>query len=161
MADANFKPCINHPDRPAKGRGLCNSCYVQFLYHSSPQTREKADARAKAWRHMNPARASAIKEKSRAKTPKQQQRDYWLRRKYGISIEEYESLLTLQSGRCAICLQEPANGKRLHVDHCHTSGVVRGLLCHQCNWYLGKVDSIPGLLTRLIAYAAQQAVAIA
>jgi hypothetical protein len=60
------------------------------------------------------------------------QRDWNLRRRYGISSEEYETLLDAQDGVCAIC-KSPPKKNRLHVDHCHETGLVRGLLCAHCN----------------------------
>lgn len=59
-----------------------------------------------------------------------------LRGKFGITEGEYDELLDLQDGRCAICGSLPG-GKALAVDHCHTSGKVRGLLCLKCNTALG------------------------
>jgi hypothetical protein len=147
------KMCTKHPNRPAHARGLCSSCYIGLRYATNPEHKAKADAAAKAWRHANPERARAIKEKSRAKTCPVKKKDYWLRRKYGITVDDFEQLMAEQGGRCAICNQEPAEGKALHVDHCHQRGVVRGLLCAQCNWYMGKVDGDAGLLSRLVAYA--------
>lgn len=51
---------------------------------------------------------------------------------YGLSPEEYDALLKLQGGKCAICRARPVS-KRLAVDHDHASGAVRGLLCSRCN----------------------------
>ncbi|WP_081262887.1 endonuclease VII domain-containing protein [Stutzerimonas stutzeri] len=152
VESASTPMCEKHPDRRAKARGMCNSCYVTNRYHSLPEERAKKDATATAWRLANPERARAIKQKSRGKACPIKKRDAMYRRKYGITVDNYEQMYAEQSGLCAICHQPPAAGKLLHVDHCHASGVVRGLLCHQCNWYLGKVDSIPGLLGRLSAY---------
>lgn len=50
----------------------------------------------------------------------------------GISDAEYERLLAAQHGHCAICPNTPKT-RRLHVDHDHATGAVRGLLCHRCN----------------------------
>lgn len=50
----------------------------------------------------------------------------------GISDEEYAELLEVQDGHCALCMAEPKT-RRLHVDHDHRTGAVRGLLCHRCN----------------------------
>jgi hypothetical protein len=58
-----------------------------------------------------------------------------LKRKYGITVKQYQMLLRFQNGRCAIC-QRPPRGRRLAVDHDHSlKGVdsVRGLLCYGCN----------------------------
>lgn len=50
----------------------------------------------------------------------------------GVSDAEYERLLAAQGGGCAICGATPKT-RRLHVDHDHKTGAVRGLLCHRCN----------------------------
>lgn len=56
---------------------------------------------------------------------------------YGITLEQYEQMLTAQNGVCAICGRIPT-GRSLHVDHNHKTGEVRGLLCHSCNFAIGK-----------------------
>jgi hypothetical protein len=50
----------------------------------------------------------------------------------GVSDEQYARLLAAQGGHCALCPNGPKT-RRLHVDHEHRSGKVRGLLCHRCN----------------------------
>ena len=50
----------------------------------------------------------------------------------GIDTDLYESLLASQDGHCALCPNEPKT-RRLHVDHNHRTGMVRGLLCYACN----------------------------
>jgi hypothetical protein len=66
--------------------------------------------------------------------PKRQAADKRLQREYGISLTEYEQVLKYQNGVCAICSKAPLPGRpRLSVDHCHTTGQLRGLLCHSCN----------------------------
>lgn len=75
-------------------------------------------------------------------------RKHHLRRKYGITVSEYNRLLALQEGKCAICKTDcPGKGKRhFHVDHDHLSGKVRGLLCVKCNMGLGSFDDNQALL---------------
>lgn len=64
-----------------------------------------------------------------------------LRERYGISVEEYNSLFDFQDGRCAICETHQIDLKtRLCVDHCHDTGEVRGLLCHSCNVSVGLMQ---------------------
>jgi Recombination endonuclease VII len=53
-------------------------------------------------------------------------------RALGVTDEEYARLLAAQGGHCALCPNEPKT-RRLHVDHDHATGRVRGLLCHRCN----------------------------
>ena len=55
-------------------------------------------------------------------------RDLYLRRTYGITLEQYDLILESQNGVCAVC-GEPPKGLRLSVDHDHKTGIVRGLLC--------------------------------
>lgn len=57
---------------------------------------------------------------------------------YGITKQMFESLLEKQNHKCAICkAQSPGGRGDWHVDHCHTTGKIRGLLCHHCNTGLG------------------------
>lgn len=56
-----------------------------------------------------------------------------LKSRYGITSEDYAEMLKSQNSLCLICEEE----KPLHVDHCHSTGKVRGLLCHSCNNGLG------------------------
>ena len=61
-----------------------------------------------------------------------------LKKRYGISLEQYNEMFVKQEGKCAICKQHQMNFKvSLAVDHCHTTGKVRGLLCASCNRALG------------------------
>ncbi len=67
-----------------------------------------------------------------------------LKVKFGMTLEQYEALYKKQTGRCAICGRNRSEFKTaLSVDHDHTTGKVRGLLCHDCNTGLGKFgDSV-------------------
>lgn len=71
---------------------------------------------------------------------------------YGLTTEGYAALLAAQGGRCAICWGVPRT-KRLAVDHDHTSGAVRGLLCSRCNHdLLGAAHDDVEILRRAVAY---------
>lgn len=72
-------------------------------------------------------------------------------RNYGLSHAEYEALLESQQCRCAICRTD-APSRTWHVDHCHATGAVRGLLCPQCNVGLGHFKDSPELLSAAGAY---------
>lgn len=62
------------------------------------------------------------------------QRDQYLRRKYGITLKQYNQMLKAQNNSCAICKRDRSNFKNnLAVDHDHKTGEVRGLLCFYCN----------------------------
>jgi hypothetical protein len=84
----------------------------------------------------------------------------WLRQKFDLTIEEYETMLKNQEGRCAICLSDTFNfshGKRAHVDHCHDTGKVRGLLCGRCNVALGHFKHDPEIIQKAINYLQKHA----
>lgn len=57
--------------------------------------------------------------------------------RYGITVEDYEQILSDQNGVCAICFETEDHFSRLVVDHNHETGKVRGLLCNNCNRALG------------------------
>lgn len=80
---------------------------------------------------------------------------YDLKRLYGMSVEEFESMLVAQGGRCAICRRAPGAGKRLTVDHDHATGAIRGLLCSNCNAMLGQAKDNPNTLLSAIDYLTQ------
>jgi hypothetical protein len=72
-----------------------------------------------------------------------------LQHDYGISLAEYNRMLSKQGGCCTICDRKVV----LHVDHNHVTGKVRGLLCGKCNRALGLFQDSPKLLRRALAYA--------
>ena len=63
-----------------------------------------------------------------------------LKRRYGITIEQYDEMFEAQDGVCSLC-GLPELGKRLAVDHDHTTGEVRSLLCQQCNCLIGFIEN--------------------
>lgn len=77
-----------------------------------------------------------------------------LRRKYGLTPEQYDAMLAAQGGHCAICpATEPGGaGKMFHVDHDHRTGRVRGLLCHACNTVL--TEHLEKHITAIASYLA-------
>lgn len=82
------------------------------------------------------------------------ERHYSLRKKYGITPEQYQNLVNKQNGLCAICKTAAIEniGGALFVDHCHKSSLIRGLLCHQCNIGLGSFKDCTDLLYSAIEY---------
>lgn len=94
-------------------------------------------------------------------------REKHLIKTYGISLEEYNVLLQKQNGVCAIC-KKPETRKAgrnrkdidtvvtgenyLHVDHCHKTGKIRGLLCSACNQALGLLEEDASRITSLLDY---------
>lgn len=76
-----------------------------------------------------------------------------LRKNYGITFEQYDAMFANQNGVCAIC-GSAGGKKKLHVDHCHTTGKIRGLLCINCNHGLGHFKDNEKLMLEAIKYLA-------
>lgn len=57
-----------------------------------------------------------------------------------MTLETYNAMLESQNGVCAVCNTVPSNGDCLCVDHCHSSGKIRGLLCRYCNVMVGMIE---------------------
>lgn len=76
------------------------------------------------------------------------------RRKFGLTRDELAKMLERQDGKCEICRKqiESLDGRGTHVDHCHATGKVRGILCHNCNVGLGYFSDSIFSLARAIEY---------
>ncbi|WP_342671180.1 endonuclease VII domain-containing protein [Streptomyces chattanoogensis] len=70
------------------------------------------------------------------------------KRKYGITVAQRDVMIADQNGLCPIC----QSSEPVHVDHCHKTGKVRGVLCFNCNSALGKLGDDPDAIRRAIAY---------
>ena len=108
---------------------VCNVCKVEkplTEYHKRSRTcKPCAIERSRRWRLNNPERFKATIRRAAFK------------RRYGITEEDRNAMLENQGFRCAICRTEEDPKYPLNVDHCHTTGRVRGLLCKYCNLSLG------------------------
>ena len=69
--------------------------------------------------------------------------------RYGITIEEYHKLM--EQPTCEIC-GSTGNAKALHIDHCHTTGKVRGVLCYKCNQAMGMLEDNIEIIDSMAAY---------
>lgn len=122
------------------------------LYCDNPPRPRKSNKGPAPTTCTNPACTAGY-----AGTPKARsaQRGYRLKRRYGITAEQYDALLEAQGGVCAIC-GEPPKGKALHVDHDHATGGVRGLLCggyRSCNTtLLPAIEKQPERVARAMEY---------
>lgn len=101
-----------NPKRPGSFRSKCRPCTAQISARYHGENREKILAKMIAAR---------------------------LKKCYGLTVEQYHAMKTKQGGGCAICGSTTPGGKdnKLHVDHDHKTGKVRGLLCNRCNIALG------------------------
>jgi len=97
--------------------------------------------RAKDWYYRN--RSYAL-EKTRAAR---------LMKDYGMTLEQYDSRCAAQGNRCAICRRHSDTlPSRLVIDHCHDTGIVRGLLCDDCNMAIGRLGDTAANLAAAYSY---------
>lgn len=81
---------------------------------------------------------------------KESERERHLVRKYGVSLADYSRMLKDQGGMCAVCGKK--QGRSFDVDHCHSTGIVRGLLCTNCNRLIGHAADDPDRLRKAADY---------
>jgi len=152
----NFRPAPCHADRKYHAKNLCQSCYEKQWYVSHKDRiktrtrkyrethREAAYARTREWVKLHPERTKA------------RQREWFLKTYYNMSVADYDKLLALQGGGCAIC----GCTERLSVDHDHNccSGLqscgkcVRGILCKNHNTAFGLLEDNVEDMYKMIAY---------
>lgn len=116
----------------------CKSCWSERRRAAYWRDPERARAASREWGRCNPI----------TKVERN------LRTNYGINLSDYQAMLSEQGGACAICRgTEPKDGRNyFHVDHCHATGKVRGLLCGTCNRGLGFFYDDPTLLAKAQTY---------
>lgn len=154
VAESNPQPAENFSrDRKRDdGRTVhCKSCLKVIRL----QRKEYQNAYTRKWRKKNPLKCKqyTLTKKSK-KNAKARKRKYILKTRYGISIEQWNDMYEEQKGQCPICLlhMNDCVEKQLHVDHCHKTGKVRGLLCSTCNKAIGLLKDDSGLLQRAISF---------
>lgn len=111
------------------------------------KNKEKMQRQHREWSAANKDKIIGYRKKSSLKL-----RNYLLKKKFNISLEDYNALLEKQNGTCAICSVTHSHGRRLSVDHCHKTGNIRGLLCAQHNTALGSFQDKIQDLYKAIKY---------
>jgi hypothetical protein len=128
-----------------QGLGACKSCRAankRATYAASPEYREQAGAASKVWRQNNPGY-----HKKRYRT--QNGYEKHLKRKYGITLTEFNQMAARQDYKCAIC---DSDDETLNLDHNHDTNKNRGLLCGDCNKGIGLLQDNPTVLTKAAQY---------
>lgn len=88
-------------------------------------------------------------------------REWHLRSKFGITVDQYKEILNSQGGGCAICRSTfPARRQSFHIDHDHLTGEIRGLLCHNCNRGIGYLQDSIEILQKSIQYLSKKLVSV-
>jgi hypothetical protein len=139
-------------------RGDCKACSSEDKRRRYLANTQAAIDRVRRWQQANPERVNATQRARRAKPEaKLRERAGHLMRKYGMTIEQYDAMLEAQGGGCFICGRPPREDISLHVDHDHSTGKVRGILCFCCNNALADFQEDPELLKKAATYVSWHA----
>lgn len=138
-----------------KRRGKCKTCQSAYRRAYGLDRRHELNAAAATYRaeHRDELAAKS-RERNASMSPgrrREANRAYGLKALYGLTVEEYDAMLTAQGGGCALCGRK-ATSRALCVDHDHETGVVRGILCLRCNTALGTLGDNAEGLERALRY---------
>ena len=139
----DFRP---EASRPRGTASYCRTCEPAIRRKRYLARRDAHNEYARRYQQERPERRSVYA------------RRYALKKLYGITPEQWDRMYEAQDGQCLICGTSPAR-KRLHVDHDHETGRVRGLLCSGCNSGIAHLRHDPQLLSKAIAYLERELVA--
>lgn len=144
------KPCIScgKPKEPGVPRGarICLSC-AATCFECKTNLRQK--------QHRLCKECQSKRNKINNALPKNQEKNriFRIKNKYKVSIEVAKQLAAVT--HCMVCSKEFVRAGDRHIDHCHLSGKVRGVLCFNCNASLGHINDNQERLTKLTAYLAK------
>ena len=109
--------------------------------------KEELDAYKKQWIVENPEKAKQHQKRYLEKTI-DKRRSKQRERLYGLQSSKFDEMMKEQNSACALCFNPFTNPRKIFVDHCHSVGNVRGLLCPSCNTALGLIKDDLGWLAR-------------
>lgn len=115
-----------------------------------------AERRRSRLANCSPEEREALRERHRQANRRHLERGGRIKNAHGITLEQFEGMHAAQGGVCAICQRPPSGngntGSRLHIDHDHDTGQIRGLLCGNCSTALGLLADNPERIHRMIEY---------
>ena len=113
-------------------------------YAKTPEQRMVRAAYMRKWREENREKFNRQARESHQRNKHKhvnRNREIHLKRKFGITLQDKVSMINAQDGKCAICGREFQCTRSTHVDHCHKSKAIRGILCQSCNTKLGWFEA--------------------
>lgn len=138
----------------SESRTRDREAYNAYMREWTRKNKERINASRRELRQSDPERAKKDNERRRENRDPVVHRNTMLRNNYGMTLDDYYQRYVAQEGKCAICGEKkPSSGREgLAVDHCHSKGHIRGLLCTNCNHGLGQFKDDPVLLAKAIEY---------
>ena len=132
---------VEKPQQDFENSRCCKECFAKRSEYWRQHRKNYLKSYSKSDKFKQSV--ASYQAKKKAEDP-----DAWRARnklaRYNMTLEDYGRILEAQKGLCGICERDIR--QKNHIDHCHETGEIRGLLCHVCNQGLGAfADSIPGL----------------
>lgn len=125
----------------AERREAKRAYFRAYRHNERTKHPEKISAYKKAWRRKHVVKEAAAQVR------------YQLKAKYGLTVEQRAAIFSAQGSCCAICkATEPLGRHGWHIDHCHETKKVRGILCQRCNLMLGHAKDNAKVLSAAVAY---------
>jgi ribosomal protein L34E len=152
------KQCKICKERPARALELCKVCYDKHLKQVNRKYAINQKINNINWINNNKEKIKIYKKEWASKLSSIKRLDLYLRREFGLTLEQYLKQLKKQNHVCAICgKRESMKGnnqkiKRLSVDHNHKTNQFRGLLCTTCNTGIGCFSDNPEILKKAKKY---------
>lgn len=131
---------ITDPEKHQKiyGHGATSKYRDRLKLENPEKYRSMHNKSVKLWKKNHPDKNAHIKKVGKLKS------------KYGLTLDQYNTLLENQNNSCKVCKDLFTNEKLTHIDHCHKTGKVRGILCLNCNLSLGyakeNIERLQGLI---------------
>jgi len=141
---------ITQPDRDERRRQQKREAARRFR----EKNKDRVLAQEKEYRAKNREKLALRRRQTYKKPTPEKIRENNLRALYGLSLQDEIKLLIQQGYRCAICKThfDELKTHMRHIDHCHKTGIVRGILCGHCNCLLGHAKDNPQTLNAAITY---------
>lgn len=131
----------------------CNICKISKIlteFHKNKLEKDGVSRRCKLCVHLHRKNNPSLYKKYKRKTH--------LKNTFNFTILQYNELLNKQEGKCGICKSySPSSSRKMHfsIDHDHTTGQIRGLLCDTCNRGIGLLKDCPKILQNATDYLCQ------
>lgn len=135
---------------PVKYCGCCEKTVSVNLFAKNKIKKDGLQERCTPCRSKHHQKVKHL----RAKPTPEQKRKY-LMKSYGLTKDQFDDMLTKQNNSCAICGTTDLGKPSPSIDHCHTTGKVRGLLCNNCNRGLGLLKDSKEIIENAIKYLKQ------
>lgn len=114
------------------------------------------NCRRKIGRNVRALPDHNAKKRKNAHRYKDYNRNYMLKQRYGITMEDFNNIFKAQNQSCKICGSEKSDGRNFVVDHSHKTGKIRGILCNLCNIVLGSLREDLELIKKIEIYLSKE-----